>query len=265
MSIYRSGAEAFRDTTKWLVAFVPISTVLGGAVLLGPRLLADLIQADSLKTWVGDSGWVLIGIAMITIGIVLIVWLGANVLSAQPHDFRTLLRDSGRLSEAFEAGVGAPYFADDTSFTNATLHIFATQSKDSQVSTTNLESAVAVTDMLLSWAFHKALSKAFNRFRIGFAGAVGLIVTGFVVASASLQPVGGAVDRPTTVEVTVNQVGKANLQNQTGCSKPEESEFVAIAGTWDAPLLSVFGPDCQFAARWRPDPSVIELRISPRE
>ena len=39
MFVYSAGADAFRDTTKWLVAFVPIAALGTAAVVLGPLLV----------------------------------------------------------------------------------------------------------------------------------------------------------------------------------------------------------------------------------
>jgi hypothetical protein len=262
VSIYSTGAEAFRDTTKWLVAFVPIASIVAAGAVIGPRLVRDAGASDSVIEWAGDNVWPLVGLAAVALGIGLVVWFGARVLSTQPKDFAQLVTtDDAKLSDAFSAGVGVPYFLDDGGFKQAIANLDVKWSAEQSITEAELARAVAATDMLRAWALHDALATSFTRFRIWFGVGVVLVFGGLVVATATLQPSAGTVDKPEAVEVTVSQSGAADLLDSTGCTAPAETEFVAVAGTWDAPVLEVVGPNCKFGARWQPDPDLIELRL----
>jgi hypothetical protein len=261
MSIYGTGAEAFRDATKWLVAFVPLTTIVAGGAVIGPRLVSDLVASLSLWAWAASSVWLLVGIGVVAAGVVLVVWFGAEVLSAQPQDFTQLLRDETKLSEAFRAGVGAPYFLDDSAFRSAMADLDATWSSEQPVEEKQLARTVAATEMLRAWAFHRALSQAFGNFRRAFGVAVALIIFGFALALTGIEPAAGTINEPTVVDVSVNHEGRVDLKKITGCTTPGQTEFLAVAGTWDAPALRVSGPGCQFAAKWQPSADVFDLRL----
>lgn len=262
VSVYSTGAEAFRDTTKWLVAFVPIATIVATAGLLGPHLLSNAAASDSPWAWTREHVWPLVGIATVVAGVVLVVSFGAKVLTAQAKDVRRLLtKDEEKLSSAFSAGVGAPYFLDDRAFRNAVASLDERWSTGSQVSESELTRVVAATDMLRGWALHDALASSFRRFQIWFGVGVALIVVGLISAAVVIAPTGAAIEQPTVVQVTLAESGAQDLRNKTGCQAPTETEFVAVAGTWGAPVLEADGLGCKFRARWRPEPQLIELRI----
>jgi hypothetical protein len=261
--VYSAGADAFRDTTKWLVAFVPVAALASAAVVLGPLLVRSAQAANSLSAWLFDNALALGGVGAVLVGVVLVVWFGARVLSSQPKDFGALLKtDPKRLSEAFSAGVAAPYFLDDNGFNNAIANLEDKWHPDSKTPPADAEvsRAVAAVETLREWALQGELAAAFRWFRIFFAIGLVLIVGGVVVAAVTFNQQGASIEKPTTVQVSVNQPGAADLLKETGCTTPAKSQYVAVAGTWDAPVLQVDGPGCLFGNRWRPTSGDFEVQ-----
>ena len=112
MSIYDSGSDAFRDTTKWLVAFVPVVSIIAIGATVIPRLVKGS-GTHSVSAWLGLNGLSLVGMLVSLVGIALILIFGARVLSSQPIGFTALIATPKDLSSAFSAGVGAPYFINE--------------------------------------------------------------------------------------------------------------------------------------------------------
>lgn len=260
MSIYSTGAEAYRDTAKWLVAFVPVSTIVAGAVALGPRLLEDAAAAASPTAWAQTRVAVLVGVGLIVAGVGGVLWSGARLLRTQPVDFTALLKDSEKLREAFQNGVGVPYFLDDASYLAALKKLAATWATGDAVLDAELERANASTEELRSWALQQQLRPAFRTFGWVFGLGVLLIVAGFLAVAAGLGPAPIRFGTPTVVVVELSDAGAVDLATATGCTNIAESTFLAVAGTWESPVLEVDGPDCEFGAQWRPSSGGAELR-----
>ena len=262
MSVYSTGADAFRETTKWLVAFVPIAALGTAAAVLGPLLVRSAQSARSLSAWAGDNAWALGGVAAVLVGVMVVVWFGAQVLSTQPRDFGALLTTNARrLSNAFSAGVAAPYFLDDNGLKTALATLEAKWRPESTTPPTDAEvsRAAAAVEALREWALQDELAKNFRKFRKYFAAGLVLIVAGVVVAAVTIDEQGASIEKPTTIQVSVNQPGAADLLKRTGCTTPAKSQYVAVAGTWDAPVLQVDGPGCLFGNRWRPKSGDFEI------
>lgn len=262
MSVYSTGAEAFRDTTKWLVAFVPTATIIGAGAVIGGRLTGDAAASDSILLWAFDNARPLVGIGLSVIGVALVIFYGARVLSTQPKDFSSLLStDDKALSEAFSAGVGTPYFLDDRTFREAIADLHANWANEDIVTDAEVSRAVAATDMLRGWALHRALAMSFATFQRAFGAGILLIVGGLVLTTITVEPEGGTIDQPTLVSVEMQEAGAKDLLDATGCKTPVSTEFLAIAGTWDAPVLAVEGASCRFGARWRPESKLVAVRL----
>lgn len=71
MSIYKSGVDAYRDTTKWLVAFIPVTAITTTAVLLAAPLRAGALAASDPSTWMARHG------SIVWCAIVVIAAIGA--------------------------------------------------------------------------------------------------------------------------------------------------------------------------------------------
>ncbi len=261
LSIYRAGSDAFRDTAKWLIAFVPIASLTSVGALVGPRLIKGAEASTSPAGWLASNIWPILGVAAAAAGVTAIVFFGAKVLAAQPSEFANLLTvDRSKLSAAFSAGVGAPYFLDDSDFRTAMAELDVAWSAAQQAPEPTLARVVAATDMLRDWSLHNSLTEAFATFWRAFAAGVFFIVLGVLVAVSTLEPQAPEIRTPMEVRVEVQGLGASDLRSRTGCSRPSDAVFVAIAGTWDSPVLAVDGPDCRFGAVWRPPKDLFEMR-----
>lgn len=265
MSVYSAGSDAFRDTTKWLVAFVPISALGTAAVVLGPRLVRSAESARSLPSWLADNVATLAGVLVVLIGVFVIVYFGASVLSTQPKEFTALLEtDETGLSKALAAGAGVPYFLDSEAFKGAVADLAVKwQNPSTPPTEVEINRAVGAVDALREWTLQQELSEAFKRFGILFAIGSALIVAGLVVSIVTLEPPSAAIDKPTVVKVSVNTDGAADLLKRTGCTSPTSSHYIAIAGSWSAPVLEVDGPNCRFGTRWEPRSGEFEIQPTP--
>jgi hypothetical protein len=86
-----------------------------------------------------------------------------------------------------------------------------------------------------------------------------LILAGIVVATVSLGAASATINEPKSVSVLVSSDAADDLQRKTGCTTPTSSQFVAVAGNWDAPVLNVTGPGCRFGEKWRPKSGQFEI------
>lgn len=263
MSLYSTGVDAYRDTTKWLVAFVPITAIAGAGVATGPRLIRSLDASTGASGWLEDH-WPVLVCALLLLGsLVAIVWTGASVLSTQPSDIGTL--GSGQpnqdLAQAIGDGAAAPYFFDKNSFDSAMAAIAngydAGTIKADDATLARLSPAI---DSLRDWSVYQRVQEPFRRFRFAFTGGATAIVVSIVWASALLGS-SPAIDKPTAVDVTVETEGAASLLAATGCTDPSATVFTAIGGTWEEPQLAADGPNCRFGAVWSPNSEQAEIRL----
>ncbi len=263
MSIYSAGTAAYRDTTKWLVAFVPIAAILSAGAVAGPGLVNTIGNADSIRDFFEMAGWPVAGLVAVSLGIIAVVWRGSVILSLQPTELGAVVADPELMSAAFGAGVGAPYFFDRHQFEDAMTRLLSIwdSGQPPEPSDPLLTRAIAATEALREWSLHRQLGAAFGGFRKTFGWSVIAIVTGLMVAAVSLQPGSDTIATPTRVLIDVSDSGGAALTTETGCHGAAASEFWAVGGNWDAPTLQVDGPGCRFGAQWKPDPDVIELRL----
>lgn len=261
MSIYSTGAEAYRDTAKWLVAFIPVSTLVAAAVALGPQVLTQAATADSVADWLKQNGWVLVGLGVVAVGAMCIMWSGARVLSTQPERFQDLLgeQDKDRLIKAINEGAAEPYFMDDVAYRNARNRLQASWDAKQQVDDAALQRITGATELLRAWALQQGMGAAFGKFRWALVVGIVLILGGFLLTAGALGPTAVRLDKPTVVKVRVNDAGEQDLRATTGCVDASRSSFLAIGGTWNAPVLRIDGPGCRFAAHWQPRRGQFEL------
>lgn len=258
MSVYSTATEAYRDTTKWLVALVPLGSIAAFGALVAPRL----VQAESVSTswtsWCSTFWGALLGCLLILLGIWLIVKAGSSVLSSEPTDFDKIIENQDRLNEAFGAGAGIPYFIESGEFRTAVLDLHSGTLANTLA---KRDSAVAATAQLLEWVYFDSIRRVFGSFRCRFVISLVLIFGGLALAASTLSGVSAPFSRPTVVSVELSSRGSINLAYSTGCRDPRVTEFVAISGTWSTPVLEVEGPGCRIGARWRP--SANEAQVEP--
>lgn len=263
MSVYDSGVAAYRDTTKWLVAFVPIVSILAATVTIGPGLTLSVQHAQSLGDWLVDywlaavCGLVLLG------GIAAILYWGAKVLSVEPTDLGKLQDQAfaARLEDAIGAGVTAPEFFTAESF-NAAMAALANswdQPQPTPADELNLTRLKGAVENLRQWAIFDRVRTAFTCFIVAFT--LGVAATGAaIVVAASQFDTSPVIEKPTAVSVELNGAGKVQLTERTGCTEPAATTFLAVEGTWRHPTLTADGPGCRFGITWAPRSDNIELR-----
>ncbi len=95
MSIYKSGVDAYRETTKWLVAFIPVTAITTTAVLLGAPLRAGALAASDPSAWMARHGSIVWCAIVVIAAIGAILWCAARVLSAAPVGVASILERVG--------------------------------------------------------------------------------------------------------------------------------------------------------------------------
>ena len=262
MSVYASGVAAYRDTTKWLAAFVPVTALVTAGVAVGPRVLRSLDAAGSVAGWLADYWLVPLCALALLGGIVAILWTGARVLSVEPERMDALLVGAakGELAEAIGAGAALPYYLDKAAF-DAELESWATAvdaggtlaADDPRI--TRLAPAV---ELIREWSVYHRIQAPYRLFRLAFV--VGSVAITLAILVAPVQ-LGSATPITEPTQVVVRVADEERLAEVSGCSDARRSRFTAIAGTWERPVLAVDGPGCRFGASWAPDPDEIELRL----
>jgi hypothetical protein len=262
MSVYSTGVDAYRDTTKWLTAFVPIVSLATAILVAGPRLVSTIETTPSVGVWL-EEYWLtlLCGVALF-LGMAVILATGARVLAVEPEDIGDLAVGTGRakdIANALGSGVAAPEFFDKNAFDDAMARLQAKadagEVAQDDPTLTRLKPAI---DALRDWSVFSRIQRPFRIFRVAFVVSAIVIVVAVLLAPAQLGS-SASIAKPTKVAVQVNNAGAAALRKSTGCSDPKASTFYATGGTWDHPELSADGPGCEFASVWYPDPQDIEL------
>jgi len=267
MSIYDSGVGAYRDTTKWLVAFVPLGSLIAATVTIGPDLVWSSGHAQSFKDWLLDYWLTAICGLVLLAGVAAILWWGAKVLSVAPTDLGQLQSQAfaPKLATAIGAGVTAPEFFSPESF-NAAMAALANawdKPAPTQADTLNLARVQGAVENLRQWSVFDRVSTAFTQFITAFILGTGGIGIAIILAASQLDS-SPVIKEPTAVSVNLNGAGRAQLAESTGCSDPSTTTFLAVGGTWQHPTLTADGPGCRFGANWAPRPDNVELRPKPQ-
>lgn len=257
MSIYKSGVDAYRDTTKWLAAFTPATAIITATTVVGAPVGASLAAAPDPWAWVFRHGWLVwCGMAILA-ATFLILWFATKVLSAPPVEVADILARTGRAQTRIDTALGDGIIAPD--FTSATDFDTAAQQMRG-LTGDELVPLRTAFETLREWTLFTETRAWFNRFVL--AVGVGVIVMCVAIATALTQiGTAAAITQPTAVTVQLSDAGRAALTTMTGCQGPSTSVFLAVAGTWDAPVLTVTGPGCRFGTRWAPTPG--EAMVSP--
>jgi hypothetical protein len=255
--VYSDGVAAYRDSTKWLVGFVPVATVAASGAVIGPKLIDALARSRSVSEALAHNWPPLLGVAMVVIGVGAIVASGSGVLAAQPTtSVAAILEDRNRLSLAFGQGIGAPYFFTFDEFAEA-LEQIADSSRPVTGDDPLAARAAIVVDALRSWYLHAKLEALYRTFRRAFVGGLALSIAGFLLAASTVddEP---KISKPTPVVVAVRHA--RDLRQATGCLTPKKTTFWIVDGSWSTPVLAVDGPGCRFGAEWEPETKAVEVR-----
>lgn len=232
MSVYRTGVGAYRDTTKWLAAFVPITTLVAGLALTGPQLICSAQAAHSAASWAVDHWGVILGVLALLVAVGAILWSASRVLSTEPSDLADLVdspKHSTALATAIGSGVMMPEFFTKEEFDLARGVLANAWDQDTALSADDprLTRMRVATESLREWALFREIRTPFAVFRRVFIVAVGVIVTATIYIAFAL---GAAlpVSEIAKVTVRVSAAGAQDLQTLTGCTDPGQSEFLAI-------------------------------------
>lgn len=260
MGIYKSSVEAYRDTTKWLAALTPATTLLTVAVALGGPLSTSLAGSESVGDWIArEWGLAACGVAMlIAVGVVL--GMASRVLSVEPTEVAEILKaiKKEKASTSVEAAIGdgilAPDFYTESSFKKLALSLqadLATPGASGEDLDRDLDRLRATFETLREW---KVFVTTRSRFRwFIFTVVVGTAVLGSALATAwTMVDTSAAITKPVEVSVEITPAGAASAQAATGCSDPVRSTAFANGGTWANPVLRLRGRDCDVHAEWRP-------------
>lgn len=95
MSVYADGVAAYRDSTKWLVAFVPITTVATGLVATGaPSFRRIRAQSETTLTHLVFAA------ILTTLALSAVMLSGTRVLDAEPESLSSLQKPKNRATLA---------------------------------------------------------------------------------------------------------------------------------------------------------------------
>ncbi len=264
MTVYSTGVESYRDTTKWLLALVPLASLVAAASVVGPRLVMGKSAAGSWSAWATTFWPALLGCVLVLAGISLTVVRGARLLSAEPKNFDKILGEEARLSTAFGAGVGFPYFLTSEDFKTAVRDLNTVSPTDQGAQAGRADAnarAVAASTQLLEWSFFDALRAEFGTFKLWFLSGVVLIAAGLTLFVISINLVAAAITQPTAALVRLSSSGVTDFSRTTGCRAPSTTKFVAVSGTWSSPVLETEGPGCRINVQWRP--SLAQAQVLP--
>lgn len=268
MSVYSSGVTAYRDTTKWLAAFVPVTALVSAAVLVGPDLIVSAQTSSSAWEWLSDYWLVVLSGLGLVAGISAILICGARVLSVEPADIGKLAEPGSarrNLEVAIGEGAALPEFFNWEDFYAAMSDLANRWDDPDKTKRPTAEDAVLIrvkpaVESLREWSVFSRIQEPFRTFRIAFVSSSVVIIAALVLAPVQL-PSADVIGKPTSVQVEVDTAGIQDLQAATGCNDAENATFTAVSGTWDRPTLAVDGSGCHFAAVWTPAPDQVEVRL----
>lgn len=257
MSIYKSGVDAYRDTTKWLVAFIPVTAITTTAVLLAAPLRAGALAASDPSTWMARHGSIVWCAIVVIAAIGAILWCAARVLSAAPIEVASILERVGgakkEIDAALGSGIAAPAFLSTAEFDTATVKL---RDPNQSPSPPELDRLGDAFETLREWTMFTETKRRFNLLAIAMGLGIPAICIAVLVA---LSHVGSAaaITEPVAVDVQLSRSGADALTASTGCQDPPTTTFLAVAGTWDAPVLLPSGTGCEFGVRWTPAPDQV--------
>ncbi|KFF58936.1 hypothetical protein JF66_14950, partial [Cryobacterium sp. MLB-32] len=255
MSIYKSSVESYRDTTKWLAAFTPVTAILTAVVVTGAPVGASLTGATDAGDWFQRHAVLGVCVLAIFVAVAAILWRAAAVLSVEPREVVTILKDkkiamARAVESAFGVGMLAPDFFTEASFMKAT-QVFYAELEPGRPVPHDRDRLVAAFESLREWKMFLETRRQFRVFLITLG--IGAAVICAAIAGALTQiPTGAPIGKPVVVAVTLDSAGADAVRQATGCTDPARAEFSAVGGTWGAPTLTVTGPGCAFGATWVP-------------
>lgn len=188
MSVPATSAAAYRDSTKWLASFLPITALATAGVVLGPRLLDSLAEAESFGTWVRTSWIALLAVLCLVLAIGAVLITGASVLSAEGPSFDELRQNPQRrkaLSEAIGRGLAAPHYFSIEDYTDDLTRLNAMSVHD-RAAATETERSVLALDTVRDWAVLQEVKDRYRVFLRTFLVATLVMGVAGIAAAAAL-------------------------------------------------------------------------------
>lgn len=231
----------YKDTAKWLLAFLPVSTLAGAAAVLRPHIGA--IREVGGVSWVQANPW-----NAIAFGLPIVVVLGLaygclRVMLAKSDPYERLEQNQTWMSEAFsQYGVGIPEFNDSSKFTDAIEE--ASNGTDGS----RADDIAKVVPRIVALSAELNARTRFVQFAWGYG--IGLVAIAVCALYLSQQSVPLAT--PLRAEVHVGTDSEPEFTTLTGCADAATTKAVAIGGTNESPVLRLYGDDCK-SIEWQPD------------
>jgi len=235
----------YKETAKWLLGFIPISSITGLIVILAPQF-GDAREMG-FSTWLGHNGAVAIGVGLTAAGFIAVAAMCCHVLLAAPSQFIELQQDRNWMSAAFsDHAVGQPDFVDVDKFTEANKAADGAMSDPAQ--------AIPIRrtiDSIMELSAELNAKQRFTRFAVAFIVGVLAIGAGLGLTAFALPP--DQITRPTPVTLLPGDAVVESFRALSGCETIEGTTAIAVAGTWSSPDVRLYGPGCTFEVWTIPD------------
>jgi hypothetical protein len=257
MSIYLSSVDAYRDTTKWLAAFTPVTAVTAAVVLTGGPLAASAASEPNIGEWLEANAAVLIAGTLILAAVGGILAMAAHVLSVEPQEIVSILSDEAApaVETIIGNGIAAPAFLTKASYEKA----LTTLSADSNMEPlppdfgARAERLVSITETLREWNVFRETRARFRCFLVVVCISALAITAAVPVALAQLDT-SAPISTPSAVDVAfTSQSAQSEAVDALGCTDVTTATFHALRGTWSSPVLIAEGSGCVTGASWSPD------------
>lgn len=227
-----------KETAKWMLGFIPISSITGLIVILAPQL--GHAREIGFTSWLSQNGSAALGVALTAIGFILVASMCCYVLLAAPSNFLTLQQDSDWMSAAFsDHAVGQPNFIDADKFTEAKEAADATP--EDAVLTTPVRRTI---ESMMELSAELNAGQRFRHFAVAFIAGVLAIAAGLGLTAFTLPP--AQIARATPVDLLLGDASPDRFTEVSGCETIDGTTAIAVAGTWTNPDLRLYGPGCTF-------------------
>jgi hypothetical protein len=228
----------YKDTAKWLLTFLPISTFVALAVGLAPRY--EAIEGAGFRDWVCGNRLAFTATLVTLAATVVIIIMCCAVLLTGPTDLAALRADETWWSTAFsQHGVGEPMFTDSSAFDRVANPPAGMTVSEAQAKAYNdtIPRITKLSEDLKTRA-------RFKCFAYVFVVCTVLIGVGLSVATATLPATPEAVTKATKVSIFIPPGTEARFVKATGCVSLHDTTAVAVGGTWAHPKLRLIGTGC---------------------
>lgn len=246
----------YKEAAKWLLTFVPISTVVALALTLASRF--DGIEAVGLWNWINEFPWISGAVLATVAATVVVIVMCCRVLLAEAGAWNDLRSDADWLSKAFsEHAVGIPLFKDSSAYEAADL-----KETDGQATSAEQTALATTSRRILELSEAENARAKFEKFTWCYSVCAVVIVVGLGVATAGLPSTPDAVTKPTKVSILMQPGTENQFVATTGCASLDDTTAIAVGGLWSKPELRLIGQGCP-AGDWTP-PDDLGAVVAPK-